>query len=527
MHLQSASTTGRRRFRRATALVAATVTVALLSACSGGGGGATSSKDVLTYAASIAPTSIDPVLTNNNPDDIVYQEAAYASLLRRSPKGDLAPDLAVKWGYVAGTSNKQFDLTLRPKAEFADGTPVTGQAVADSLNYFIKNTTGPSAGAVTGMSASALAGDKVRLTSATPNPIIPELLTSYNLLGLVISPAGLKDPGSLKTHSFGAGPYVLDPGKTVAGDHYTYTKNTHYYDTSQTRPETLVIKVIPKATSALEALRSGQVDLMYGDQSLVNSAKSYKLNVYAEPHSFTGFLLADRGGKLVPALGNQLVRQAMNYAIDRESIAKAATGSFGKATTQPNLPGWDSYSPSFEKMYPYNPDKAKQLLAQAGYAKGFSMKIAYAAWEPVATTAVQAMAEQLAKVGITVELVSTSSGSQLFGGLADKQYSGIALTWGGQPFAANYASLWAKGGSVNPWNVVIPGLDAAYAKYQASSDAERSTAAIAAQQIVMDQAATVSAVQVDAIAFADKDVTGFALDNHGVLTNVADWGLRK
>ncbi|MGN6762722.1 MAG: ABC transporter substrate-binding protein [Leifsonia sp.] len=510
-------------------LTARTTTVAVVAAAlvlTGCAGQTQSAGDSLTYAASIAPTSLDPVITNNNPDDIVYQEAAYASLLRRDVKGQLEGDLATKWGYV-GDGNKKFDLTLRSGAKFADGTPVDAKSVAASLNYFIKNTTGPSAGAVPGMSASATGSNEVVIESTVSNPVIPELLTSYNLLGTIISPAGLKNPEQLKTKTFGAGPYTLDPAQTVTGDHYTYTRNDNYYDNSVKRPKTLVIKVIAKANSALESLRSGQVNLMYGDKSLASTAKGYGVQIFAQPHSFAGFLLADRAGNLVPALGQQKVRQALNYAIDRGSIAQAAVGEYGTATTQPNLPGWDSYSKSFESMYAYDPAKAKALLAEAGYPNGFSMKIAYAAWEPVDVTVVQAMASQLAKVGVAVDLVSTTSGSQLFGGLADKQYSGISLTWGGQPFAANYGSLWAANGSANPWKVTVPGLEDAYAAYEAAAPDALTDSAVAAQQVVMDQAATVSAVQVDAIAFASKGVSGFALDSHGVLTNVADWSAAK
>lgn len=514
------------RYRLAAVAGISAAVAGLLSGCAAQSTSSSGSTNI-TYAASIAPTSLDPVISNNNPDDIVYQEAAYAALLQFNKAGQLAPELAVKWGYVPGTSNEQFSLTLRSGAKFADGSPVNAQAVANSLNYFIKNTTGPSAGAVVGMSAKATSALGVMISSTTPNPIIPQLLTSYNLLGLIISPAGLKDPSALKTETFGAGPYVLDTSKSLAGDHYVYTENKNYYAPSSKRPKTLTVKVIPDTTSALAAMRSGQVDLMYGDQSLISTAKSYKLSVFAEPHSFAGFLLADRAGDLVPALGSQDVRQALNYAIDRKSIAAAAVGDYGAPTTQPNLPGWDSYSKSFESMYPYDLAKAKALLAQAGYPNGFTMKIGYAAWEPVVVKTVQAMAQQLSAIGVKVDLVATSSGSQLFGGLADKEYSGISLTWGGQPFAANYGSLWASNGSANPWNVPVAGLDSAFATYQASSDADRDSAAVAAQKIVMEQAATVTAVQVDAIAFAKPGIGGFALNAHGVLTNVADWTIGK
>jgi len=521
--MKTISSKGSRRLRFGPAAAALAVVAASLAAGSAIPASASAGGGTLTYAASIPPTSLDPVITNNNPDDIVYMEAAYASLLRRDAEGVLEGDLATEWGYVEGTGNTEFTVTLREGALFADGTPVDADAVANSLNYFIENTTGPSAGAVVGMSAEVTGDGVVTLTSEIPNPIIPELLTSYNLLGTIISPAGLADPEALKTETFGAGPYVLDSGATVAGDHYTFTVNENYYEQSVDRPDTFVIKVIPNYNSALEALRSGQVNLMYGDQTLVSTAEDYGLDVFAEPHSFVGFLLADRAGDQTPALGSTEVRQALNYAIDREGIAAAAVGEYGRPTTQPQLPGWDSYSETFEDMYPYDPDKAAELLAEAGYADGFDMSIAYAAWSPVATTTVQAMAAQLSQIGVNVELVPATSGSQLFGGLADQQYSGISLTWGGQPFAANYGSLWAPNGSANPWQATIPGLEDAYATYQASSDADRAATAVAAQQIVMDEAATVTAVQVDAIAFSSPGIVGFGLDPHGVLTNVADW----
>ena len=493
-----------------------------LTACSTSG---SSTSTTLTIAASSAPLSFDPTKDSNGNTQTFYQELAYEPLIESNGQGKLVPGLATKWGYEAGHEGTRFDLNIRSNAKFADGTKVTTQAVANSLNFFIKNATGPTAVSYAGLSAESISASQVRITSATPNPIIADLMTPYNIGGNIISARGLADPTGLAKASFGAGPYIYQPSQSVAGDHYTYLPNKNYYDQSRIKFSKVVMKVIANNNSALQALRSGQIDLFLGDSTLVSSAQAAKLTIVHAPSSFDGFFILDWKGKIVPALGNVKVRQAINYAIDRKAIAKAVYGDYGSALDQPNTPGWDAYSKSLDSTYPYDVAKAKKLLTDAGYGSGFTMSIMYTAFEPTTTKLIQAVADQLSKVGITVQLKADADFAALGADLGSKQYAGVSLTWGGQTQFVNTNELWQKASALNPLGNEVDGLASAFTSYAASTAADRESSAQAVQKVLVDQAVSVPVALVDTIWIASPKLKGFTLDPTGNANNPADWSI--
>jgi peptide/nickel transport system substrate-binding protein len=111
-------------------------------------------------------------------------------------------------------------------------------------------------------------------------------------------------------------------------------------------------------------------------------------------------LLFDRGGTLIPALGDVRVRQAINYAIDRTTLLDQLQLGYGTPTAQVFGPSSGAYVEELDDRYPYDPAKARQLLAEAGYADGFDMRVPAS---PAFDTAIAAVAQQLGEVGIRVQ----------------------------------------------------------------------------------------------------------------------------
>lgn len=519
------------RARSARLKVAVAVTVlgtaaACLTGCSSSGGGSSTAATTLTIAAASAPISFDPTKNSNGGTQTFYQELTYEPLIEKSSSGAYAPGLATKWGYVPGHEGTEFEVTLRSGAKFSDGSAVTAAAVANSINYFSKNATGPSSGSFQGITATGESSDKVLLTSATPNPTIAELLTAYNYAGDIINPTGLAAPSKLANATFGAGPYVYQPSQSVTNSQYVFTPNKYYYDQSRIHFKKVVVKVISDNTSALSALRSGQVQIFQGDNTQSSAAKSAGQVVTAATSDFTGVFLMDWEGKVVPALGNLQVRQALNDAVDRPAIAKAVFGTYGKATEQPNTPGWDAYDPSLNNTYPYSPTKAKQLLSQAGDS-AFSFNLLYAAFEPTTTKVVQAFAQQLSQVGVTVNLTGASNFSELVSDLGKGTYSGLSLQWGGQTQYSNTNELFTTSASVNPYKNTVQGLDKAFQEYNTSADAGRTAAAHAVEKILVQQAVSVPIVQQQNLWISSPKLKGFKLDPTGVSNSPADWTLTK
>ncbi|MFT4081342.1 MAG: ABC transporter substrate-binding protein [Nocardioides sp.] len=359
----------------------------------------------LTFAEQQPPSSLNPGILDHNYTD--FSQLAYDPLLLLDSDGSVKPRLATSYKFV-GKGNTRLDLTLRSGVTFCDGDALDAAAVKASLEY-VRDGKGAHAALLEGMTFAAVDKLTVSIRSSTPNPALPTLLTQKYPIGQVISPTGLANPQALSItgQSHGAGPYVYNGDDSVAGDHYTYEANPSYYDTSQQYYDKVVIRIIADSQAALNAAKTGQVALFKGNGSMAAQAKSAGLQIVANPAIMTGVFLIDRGGEVCKPLGDVRVRQAINYALDRDSVTSAVFGSYGVETDETIAKGGDGYSAGYADYYSYDVDKAKQLLGEAGYPDGFELKLlaaSFAGFDQVA----DAVKGQLAKIGIncTVDVKS-------------------------------------------------------------------------------------------------------------------------
>src|SRR5690606_8843397 len=234
------------------------------------------------------------------------------------------------------------------------------------LNHFTETSTGPTVAFFRGFSYAAEGDLKVTITSATPNPLIDRLMTTDFYGAAPISPAGIADPEAMAANTFGAGPYTLDVASTIVNDRYVYVPNEHYWDQDAIHYEKITVKVVPNVTQLVQALRTGQVDVMVGDSTVGGTVDDENITEISEAGGWRGVILYDRDGVNTPALGDLRVRQAMNHAIDRAAVTAAAYGDYGTATMQPTSEGDPSFGfdPELEDAYPYDVDAAKALMAE-------------------------------------------------------------------------------------------------------------------------------------------------------------------
>jgi peptide/nickel transport system substrate-binding protein len=478
------------------------------NAAAAGGGGSSSSaaSQTLTIAVTGPPVSMDPSHADNG-NGLYPMELAYEPLIWENDNGSLSPGLATSWHYV-GTGNKEFQLTIRSGVKFSDGQPVTPQAVAASINYFPKGS-GPSTADLAGVVAKASGANTVIVTSKTSDPVFPQLFSQDYLAGDIISPKGLANPKSLTATPSGAGAYVLDSAATVADEQYTFTANPTYYDPSRQHYQKIVIKVITQPTSELSALQTGQINLMFGESQQISAAKSANLEVaYSGAAAWDGIFLMDRGGSLAKPLASVAVRQALNYGVNRSAIASAVFGVLGQADDQPVTPGWDEYVPSLKNYYSYNPAKAKQLLAQAGYPNGFTMTLEYAALESQTQEMVQAFAQQMSAIGVTVKLKAEPTITALASDLTTLKYAAVSLEWGGQPMFLQVGECWLPTSVLNPFHAAEPSFvsqfDAASAAPASQVNADMATLA----KVTVQDAYTVPIVAIQSVEFASPGLKG-------------------
>jgi peptide/nickel transport system substrate-binding protein len=442
----------------------------MLAACGAGGegGSAASSSDTLTVALpSWTPENFDLPTNCSSP----IFELAYEPLIRISSTGEYEPGIAEAWEY--SDNNTVFTMKIRDGVKFADGTDVTVDSVVDTLNYY-KSVPGLNDGFIKPLTIEAEGENSVRISYEAPYRGMESLLSSDGNCnnGLIISEAGLQDPEKLKTEMFGAGPYQYVASESEPGDHYTYTPNPNYYDKSRQHWEKIVLRVIGDPNTAFNALATGQVQVnMTGGEPLLEQAEARGFDVTEGVVWGLAIMVWDRGGEVTEALADERVRQAMALALDRDSIAKIG-GPATEPVDQFGLPGLTGADPDLPSSYTHDVDRARQLMADAGYADGFSTTMLVNSDDPDAANEISAAVEQLAQIGVDVTLKSSPEGT-FYSDIASKQYPLGAASWGligDIPFDADrlyklpYSAVW------NPFASVDPDLDKAYADLATADD---------------------------------------------------------
>ena len=167
-----------------------------------------------------------------------------------------------------------------------------------------------------------------------------------------------------------------------------------YYDN-------LVITVLADKQTQVNAIKGGQVSgLNVIDQTTLKEIEGAGFALFPHELDWTGLMLLDRAGSVNEALGKVEVRQAINYAIDSDAMLQAVAQGHGTVTGQifpETSPGYDT---ALDEAYPFDPDKAKELLADAGYPDGFELDMPLLAVGT--TTSFDLVKQYLGDVGITV-----------------------------------------------------------------------------------------------------------------------------
>ncbi|HZE49242.1 MAG TPA: ABC transporter substrate-binding protein [Jatrophihabitantaceae bacterium] len=479
--------------------------------------------DTLTVAIQSPPNSLNPGTVDNAFTS--YTLLAYDPLIYQAADGSLQPDLATSWKYV-GTGNTQLDLVLRPNVTFSDGGALTAAGVKASLDY-ARKAPGPQAqllGDVKSIDVTGPLALSIKLSAS--NPMLPQELTQYYGIGQIISPKALADPTKLTVaaKSAGAGPYVLDPAASVAGDHYAYTARPGYFEPSRQHYKKIVMRVIANPQAVVNALKTGQVDIMAGgDPATASQIKSASLQVVSMPFVWNGLNLIDRGGEVSKPLGDVRVRQAINYALDRPTVSKAVLGGYGVPTVQTVVQGADGYSADTAKQYAYDPDKAKQLLADAGYPNGFTLSVLSIAFGGIDTMG-QAIKGQLAKVGITVKLATVTDAQTYATDMVNKKYPAVSVGYGASPMYLMGQGLFLPTAAVfNGFKTNSPELVALYNQAAAAGPDQRATLDQQMQKYLVDNAWFAPVAFSPVLYFARPDLGGVTVSAAAPVACPLDW----
>ncbi|MGH3170101.1 MAG: ABC transporter substrate-binding protein, partial [Trebonia sp.] len=406
--------------------------------------------------------------------------------------------------------------TLRKGVRFSDGTAVNAAAVRTWIQHELKVPGGAGSTYLASLT-------KIDITSPTqltlhfgkPTPQLPFVFSQQLEMGEIGSPRAVA-AGTLATRTDGAGEYVLDPSQTVTGNYYTFTPNPYYWNPKAIHWKKVVIRYITSPTTTLQAMQSGQVQFAVQQQvSSIAAAKQDGFNITMPLQAFYGLAIDDRTGSIVPALGKVQVRQAINYAINRQALNNAVYDGFAKPNDEPAIPGDDGYVPSLASRYTYDPAKAKQLLAQAGYRQGFTMHILDVKALGFDTLA-QAISGELAAVGIKAIPVDASNIGDYFSKLASGKYETSIIGFGGLPGYFLYDLLLGPDATqFNPLKTQSSVISSAYQALLPLSAAQADTYSQKMVEYAVNQAWFAIADSTPFVAFGVKGIAGSNAETDG------------
>ena len=405
---------------KTTAAVAVTAAALVLTGCSGSTSGSDSgSGGTLILGAITPPTTFDPAGSewgNRSP----FYQAVFDTLLVATADGEIVPSLATSYEY--NDDNTVLTLKIRDDVTFTDKSKLTADVVKQNLERF-KTGTSPDAGYFAGVASVEAPDDTtVVITLSAPDPAMLNYLTRDP--GLIASAESFDSP-DLATNPVGSGPYVLDTAATVTGTSYSYTANPDYWNKDWQHYDKLTINVLQDATAGLNAVKSGEVNgIKLANNDNLAEVEGAGWTVNANELDFQGMLLLDRAGTMNPAIADVRVRQAINYAFDKESLLKAIGQGYGTPTTQIFPTSSEGYDESLDDDYPYDPEKAKELLAEAGYPDGFELNMPSSSL--VGSSTFTLIQQQLSEVGITVTY--TDAGNNFIADVLAPKYAATWLT---------------------------------------------------------------------------------------------------
>lgn len=385
-------------------------------------------KDVLTVGLGTEPTSLDPQKTADLVTAMV-QRQMYNYLFTYDKNMKLIPELAQS--YKLSSDKKTWTISLRKGIKFHNGEKFTAASVKFTFDRILDPATKAYRAATFKMIKSINIIDDYTVALTTDEPFIPMIrqLTYYPLA--ILSPTALKKYGEDYGHNpVGTGPFKFV--QWTPADRIVLERNDSYWETKP-KIRRIVLRFIREDAARTMLLETGEADFI--TQVPPREAQRLKGNKNIEPvltdTHYTAYVLIINCQE--PPYDNVKVRKALNYAINKKALVDSVLLGSAKVYDSPLSPaGWGYHKTG---AYPYDPEKARQLLAEAGYTK--DKKIKTELWSSVGrfaldTEIAEAIQAQLVDVSIEVELIKKPDYAAFLFGLRKGQnrlgttYSGPA-----------------------------------------------------------------------------------------------------
>jgi peptide/nickel transport system substrate-binding protein len=428
----------------------------------------------------------------------------YNQLVRYEPDMTPVPELAESWQTSA--DGLTWTFKLREGVKFHDGQEMTSADVKFTFDRLFEKSPGKS---------DFIAVDKVEPSGkyavkfVTKEPFAGLLAALGGFWGFIINEAGVKKHGDLNKAAVGTGPYMLDDWKVE--QQMVLKKHAGYFKKGRPYVDQVMLRVIPDEANIVAALRTGQIH-----HAFIEDNKNY--NLLKDEKSLTGYRSSRLGYDFLNInasrgpLKDVRVRQAISYAVDRAQVLRVAASGFGRVTPPATAPMKQWQLPEDQWMKYYKPDveKAKKLMADAGVAGGFTVKLGVIPTFPTMVSGAPVIAAHLKRIGINAEIENVEYAVWIKRWLA-KDFDLTMNTTPGyaDPDTAFFRALHStKGQNWNSWSV--PDLDAAMEEGRRTMDPKKRKEIYDRVQImILENVPHLWLFSADTIDFTQTSVKGF------------------
>ncbi len=342
----------------------------------------------------LPPTLGNPYGANGTPSSLMWS-AVFDGLTRLDPDGRIAPALAVSWQMESPT---MWRFDLRRDVWFGNGEPFDADAAVATLDWLRspegqRTVIGSEIRSV--VAAEALNAHALLIHTEGPDAILPARLSSV----MIVAPALWRALGAdeFARAPVGTGPFRFDAW-TDSGRSVRLQAQPDAWRAPRLPQLTLI--GLPDSAVRVQALRSGEVDLAVVDIDDTDFLAARGFTMAHAPAMQVMALAFNTERERPTPVRDVRVRQALNLAIDREAIATILLRGLAVPAGQPASSGTHGHAPDVGP-YPYDPERARALLAEAGYANGLSLEIQVAEGNmPAANQIYQVVVQYLARVGV-------------------------------------------------------------------------------------------------------------------------------
>jgi peptide/nickel transport system substrate-binding protein len=365
--------------------------------------------------------TLDPAFGQSTAGSTQAQAHIYDTLVYfQGPSLQLAPMLAESWQLL---DERTWEFSLRKGVKFHNGDDFTASDVKYSFELYKSERSPRRIYAEEVTNVEEVDRYTVRLTTRGPNPTL-----LANLASLSILPREAREKAgdeAFATNPVGTGPYKLV--EFVRGQRLVLEANPSYWQ-GRVTPQRLTLRPIADPTTRVSELKTGGVQII--DAPPAAQLKELEAG-NTEPVVVKGArLIIHPFNTTKKPFDDVRVRQAVNHAIDRDAIIKNVLEGHGEPLHGPFATAWLGYDPNLQP-YPYDPAKARQLLAEAGYPNGFETVFNHSSGAMVKDREIaEVVASQLAQVGIKVQLIPTER-AKLQSDWLNGVFEGItSVVWG-------------------------------------------------------------------------------------------------